>query len=101
MSQTIEQGDNHKLVDNLLCPSCGGQTQVDKTTYTVDLGLGVVVVRRIPAAIYTWCGDEWIADVTVQELKGIVGDAKRRKSQAEIVDYQDKVGMPNNAVTPI
>jgi len=79
-----------KLVDNLLCPSCGGQTQLDKTTYTVDLGSGVVVVRRIPAAICTRCGDEWLADVTVQELEGIVEDAKKRKSQAEIVDYQDR-----------
>ena len=90
-----------KLVDNLLCPSCGGQTQVDKTTYTVDLGSGIVVVRRIPAAICTRCGDEWLADVTVQELEGIVEDAKKRKSQAEIVDYQDRMGISKNAVTPI
>ena len=90
-----------KLVDNLLCPSCGGQTQVDKTTYTVDLGSGIVVVRRIPAAICTRCGDEWLADVTVQELEGIVEDAKKRKSQAEIIDYQDRMGISKNAVTPI
>ena len=90
-----------KLVDNLLCPSCGGQTQLDKTTYTVDLGSGIVVVRRIPAAICTRCGDEWLADVTVQELEGIVEDAKKRKSQAEIVDYQDRMGISKNAVRSI
>ena len=90
-----------ELVDNLLCPSCGGQTQVDKTTYTVDLGSGIVVVRRIPAAICTRCGDEWLADVTVQELEGIVEDAKKRKPQAEIVDYQDRMEMSKNAIMPI
>ena len=90
-----------KLVDNLLCPSCGGQTQLDKTTYTVDLGSGIVVVRRIPAAICTRCGDEWLADVTVQELEGIVEDARKRKSQAEIVDYQDRMGISKNAVRSI
>jgi len=89
-----------KLVDDLLCPSCGGQTQVDKTTYTVDLGSGVVVVRRVPAAICTRCGDEWLGDETVQELEGIVEDAKKRRSQTEIVDYQDRMGMPTTAVMP-
>ncbi len=89
-----------KLVDDFLCPSCGGQTQVDKTTYTVDLGSGVVVVRRVPAAICTRCGDEWLGDETVQELEGIVEDAKKRKSQTEIVDYQDTIGMPKAAAMP-
>ena len=59
------------------------------------------MVRRIPTAICTQCGDEWLADVTVQELEGIVEDAKKRKSQAEIVDYQDRMGMSKNAVMPI
>ena len=35
-----------KLVDDFLCPSCGGQTQVDKTTYTPPIW-----VRE-----WLWCG---------------------------------------------
>jgi YgiT-type zinc finger domain-containing protein len=89
-----------KLIENFLCPSCGGQTQVDKTTYTVDLGSGVVVVRRVPAAICTRCGDEWLGDETVQELEDIVEDARKRRTQSEIVDYQDIRGMSEGAPMP-
>ena len=33
------------------CPLCGGQKTPGTTTFTADLGSGVVVVRRVRAAI--------------------------------------------------
>ncbi|MDR4509847.1 MAG: YgiT-type zinc finger protein [Candidatus Brocadiaceae bacterium] len=33
------------------CPLCGGKKQAGKTTFTVDLGFGVVVVREVPATV--------------------------------------------------
>lgn len=80
-----------RLFDDFSCPSCGSETKADKTTHTVDLGSGVVVVRSVPAAICTRCGDEWLGDETVQELERIVEEARKRKCQAEIVDYQERI----------
>ena len=31
-----------------------------KTTFTVDLGFGVVVVRDVPATVCSQCGADWI-----------------------------------------
>ena len=42
------------------CPLCEGNKTEGTTTYTVDLGFGVVVVRGVPAKICTQCGEEWI-----------------------------------------
>ena len=36
---------------NGICPLCGGEKQPGKTTFTVDLGTGVVVIRDIPAMV--------------------------------------------------
>jgi len=33
------------------CPLCGGAKKEGKTTFTVDLGFGVVVVRDVPATV--------------------------------------------------
>jgi YgiT-type zinc finger domain-containing protein len=33
-----------------------------KTTFTVDLGFGVVVVRDVPATVCSQCGADWISD---------------------------------------
>jgi len=40
------------------CPLCGGGKKQGDTTYTVDLGFGVVVVRGVPAKVCTQCGEE-------------------------------------------
>ena len=42
------------------CPLCGGDKKAGKTTYTVDLSFGVVVVRDVPATGCSQCGADWI-----------------------------------------
>ncbi len=38
------------------CPLCGGNKSEGKTTFTTDLGFGVVVVRDVPATVCAQCG---------------------------------------------
>ena len=47
---------------NSACPSCGGKKKAGTTTFSVDLGFGVVMVRRVPAQVCSQCGADWIAD---------------------------------------
>lgn len=37
------------------CPLCGGIKRKGKTTFIVDFGSGVVVVRNVPATICSQC----------------------------------------------
>jgi YgiT-type zinc finger domain-containing protein len=66
------------------CPLCGGSKRRGNTTFTVDLGFGVVVVRDVPATVCSLCGTDWIDDAAAERLEGIVNDARKRHNMVEI-----------------
>jgi YgiT-type zinc finger domain-containing protein len=67
-----------------ICPICGGKKTNGKTTFSADLGSGVVVVREVEATICSQCGEEWIDDATARQLEEIVNDARARRLQVEV-----------------
>ena len=66
------------------CPLCGGDKKAGKTTFTVDLSFGVVVVRDVPATVCSQCGADWIDDNTASKLEKIVEDAKNKHHLVEV-----------------
>lgn len=70
-----------------LCPICGGRKHPGTTTYTVDLGTGVVVVRNVQAKICSQCGEEWIDHETAQKLETIVEEARAKQRQVEVLAF--------------
>lgn len=56
-----------------------------QTTYSVDLGFTLVVVRNVPARVCTQCGEEWIAPATARQLEEITEEARRKNHQLEVV----------------
>jgi YgiT-type zinc finger domain-containing protein len=67
-----------------ICPICGGKKTKGKTTFSADLGSGVVVVREVEATICSQCGEEWIDDATARQFEEIVNDARARRLQVEV-----------------
>lgn len=70
------------------CPLCGGERKIGNTTYSVDLGFGVVVVRNVPAKICNQCGEEWIENTAAKELEKIVENARLTHCQLEVIPFQ-------------
>lgn len=66
------------------CPMCGGQKKPGTTTFTADLGSGVVVVRQVRATVCSQCGEEWIDEATAGQLEEIVNEARARRLQVEV-----------------
>ena len=66
------------------CPLCGGSKKPGRTTFTVDLGFGVVVVRDVPASVCSQCGADWIQDSIASKLEEIVNDARHRRHIVEV-----------------
>jgi len=66
------------------CPLCGGSKKLGRTTFTVDLGFGVVVVRDVPASVCSQCGADWIEDSIASKLEEIVNDARERRHIVEV-----------------
>lgn len=74
------------------CPVCrGGKRQPGKTTFTVDLGFGVVVVRDVPAQVCDQCGADWIEDDTAEILERIVDQARIKHPVVEVANWNDEV----------
>ena len=69
------------------CPLCGGRKQPGKTTYSVDLGSGVVLVRNVPATVCVQCGEAWIDNHTAQKLEKITQEAREKGLQVEVVAF--------------
>ena len=67
-----------------VCSLCGGRMNPGTTTFTADLGSGVVVVRDVPAAICSQCGADWIGDDVASRLEQVVDDARRENRQFEV-----------------
>ena len=67
------------------CPMCSGKVKPGTTTFTVDLTTGVVVVRNVPAFVCTQCGEAWIEDSTAGKLEAITAQAKKQKTQLEMI----------------
>jgi len=68
------------------CPMCGGQQSQGTTTFTVDKGNMLVVVRNVPATVCLQCGEAWILDSVASDLEGIVSEASAKRSQLEVID---------------
>jgi YgiT-type zinc finger domain-containing protein len=66
------------------CPYCGGIKKPGATTFTVELGFGLVVVRNVPASVCSLCGADWISDKTAAKLEALVQNAKAKRLQVEI-----------------
>lgn len=59
-----------------------------KTTFTVDLGFGVVVVREVPAIVCSLCGADWLSDNISEQLEKIVDSAKHKHLMVEVSSWQ-------------
>ena len=70
------------------CPLCGGEKTEGKTTITVDLGYGLVVIRDVPATVCGLCGADWIGDAVADKIEHIVEDARKKHSQMEVISLK-------------
>lgn len=69
------------------CPLCGGSKKQGTTTFTAELGFGVVVIRNVPATVCSLCGADWIADDVAGQIEALVDDARRKRLQVEVVAF--------------
>ncbi|OGL42525.1 MAG: YgiT-type zinc finger domain-containing protein [Candidatus Schekmanbacteria bacterium GWA2_38_11] len=72
-----------KLPDK--CSLCGGSKKSGETTFTADLGFGVVVVRNVPATVCSQCGADWIEDNIAAKLEKIVNEARKKHHIVEVM----------------
>ncbi len=68
-----------------LCLLCGGNKKAGTTTFTAELGTGVVVVRNVPGTVCRQCGADWLDNRMAKRLEKIVDDARKKRLQLEVI----------------
>lgn len=77
--------------DMKICRFCKGSMVNGVSTFTVDFGFGVVVVRDVPATVCSQCGEEWLADSTAAKLENIVETARQKHVTVEVARWSEAV----------
>jgi YgiT-type zinc finger domain-containing protein len=72
------------------CPLCKGSMNQGKTTFTADLGFGVVVIRGVPAMVCELCGADWIEDHIAEKIEKQVESAKRNYQMVAVSHWQNE-----------
>lgn len=71
------------------CVVCrNGDTEPGFTTFTLERGGAILVVRGVPARICENCGEEYLEDSDVARLGDLAGEAEKPGIQVEIRDYR-------------
>ncbi len=69
------------------CPLCGGKKKSGKSTFTVNLGEGVLVVREVPALVCNQCGEDWIEDKVASRSEDLTNEARKKHLQVEVAAF--------------
>ena len=70
-----------------ICPLCGGPKQPGQTTFTAELGHGVVVIRHVPATVCSQCGADWIDDETAARIESVIESARAGHAEVQVLAY--------------
>jgi YgiT-type zinc finger domain-containing protein len=68
-----------------VCPLCGGRKKEGTTTFTADLGFGVVVIRNVRATVCSQCGADWISDDVAERIEALVEEARKKRLPVEVM----------------
>jgi YgiT-type zinc finger domain-containing protein len=62
-----------------------------RVTYTEDVNNSVIVIRNVPAAVCTECGNIWYTGTVIAQLEEIVDQCiKRMAADVVVVNYPGK-----------
>jgi YgiT-type zinc finger domain-containing protein len=75
-----------------LCLVChGSHKQPGATTFTVELGFGIVVVRDVPNQVCDLCGTDRLEDSVAEKLELIVEQARQKHTVVEVAMWQQEI----------
>lgn len=72
------------------CLMCKGELENKNTTYMVDLGNCIVIVRNVPSQVCSQCGDMSYSNDIAKELEKIVNNLRSSLTEVAIVNYPGK-----------
>ncbi|WP_196606522.1 type II toxin-antitoxin system MqsA family antitoxin [Pectinatus frisingensis] len=72
------------------CLMCKGELENKNTTYMVDLGNCIVIVKNVPSQVCSQCGEISYSNDVAKELEKIVNTLRSALTEIAVVNYPNK-----------
>lgn len=69
------------------CFFCKGDPEDAFTTYMVDLGKTIIIIKDVPCHKCSQCGEESFSGSTVQRIEAIIDGLKEPTTEIAVVHY--------------
>ena len=73
------------------CFMCKGTLENKNTTFMVDLGNCIVIVKNVPSQVCTQCGEVSYSDDVAAQLEKLVNTMREAVTEVAIMNYPHKV----------
>lgn len=73
------------------CFMCKGQLIDKSTTFMVDVGNCIIIVKNVPSQVCSQCGEASYSDDVAKRIEGIVNSLRSSITEIAVVSYSDKV----------
>ena len=79
--------ENTKGDLKMTCFMCKGEMEEKLTTFMVDLGDCIVIVKNVPSHVCRQCGEVSYSDEVSERLEKIVDDVRKSPVEISISNY--------------
>ena len=69
------------------CFMCKGALEEKKTTFMVDLGDHIIIIKDVPSYVCSQCGDTSYSDEVARVLEEIVESLRHTPTEMSVVSY--------------
>ncbi|MCL2047991.1 MAG: type II toxin-antitoxin system MqsA family antitoxin [Defluviitaleaceae bacterium] len=73
------------------CFMCKGQLDDKQTTFMVDIGSCIVIIKNVPSQVCTQCGEVSYDNNTARQLEAMIDSLRSSITEIAVVDYADRV----------
>lgn len=71
----------------MTCFICKGNLEHKLTTFTVDLGHCVVIVKNVPSEVCSQCGEVSYSHAVAKQLEKIVASMEKSVTEIAVINY--------------
>ena len=72
------------------CFMCKGTVKETKSTYMVDLGEHIIIIKGVPSFVCTQCGETTYSDDVARVLEQIIEALRHAPTEMSVVSYENR-----------
>jgi len=70
---------------------CKGHLNNKRTTFMVDIGNCIIIVKNVPSQVCGQCGEVSYSNDVTKQLEGVVNSLRQSITEIAVINYADKV----------